>query len=166
MASIRSLVHSGATGRKPAASDPRSMTLPAKTGSVCLCAVYPDVDAAMASPIVSAASGERFMRRPGFNVAPRLAALMLAVACAAPAPAFADQTPNRTPLTFGMDPDEASRALGTPLNYVSGSPGNEMYLALPNVEGSALSFRKDGLYLQFRKGRLMGWKGDWRTNRP
>jgi hypothetical protein len=40
-----------------------------------------------------------------------------------------------------------------------------MYVALPNVEGSALSFRKDGLYLQFRKGRLMGWKGDWGTNR-
>jgi hypothetical protein len=65
-----------------------------------------------------------------------------------------------------MDPDEVSRALGTPLNYVSGSPGNEMFVALPNVAGSALSFRKDGLYLQFRKGKLMGWKGDWRTNRP
>jgi hypothetical protein len=107
------------------------------------------------------------MRRPGFNAAPLLAAFLLAAACgAAPTPARADQTSNRTPLTFGMDPDEVSRALGTPLNYVSGSPGNEMYLALPNVEGSALAFRKDGLYLQFRKGRLMGWKGDWRTNRP
>jgi hypothetical protein len=101
------------------------------------------------------------MRRPGFKATTLLlAALWLAAACW---PASADQ--NRTPLTFGMDPDEVSRALGTPLNYVSGSPGNEMYLALPNVEGSALSFRKDGLYLQFRKGRLMGWKGDWGTNR-
>jgi hypothetical protein len=105
------------------------------------------------------------MRRPGFNaVSPLLAALLLAAACCAgPASASADQ--NRTPLAFGMDPEDASRALGTPLSYVSGSPGNEMYLALPNVEGSALSFRKDGLYLQFRKGRLMGWKGDWGTNR-
>jgi len=109
------------------------------------------------------------MRRPGFNaVSPLSAVLLLAAACCAgPVPASADSaTPNRTSLTFGMDPDEASRALGTPLNYVSGSPGNEMYVALPNVEGSALSFRKDGLYLQFRKGWLMGWKGDWRTNRP
>jgi hypothetical protein len=111
------------------------------------------------------------MRRPVFNAAaPLLAALLLfAACCAGPAPASADQfysaPSNRTPLAFGMDPDEASRALGTPLNYFSGSPGNEMYLALPNAEGSALSFRKDGLYLQFRKGRLMGWKGDWGTNR-
>ena len=111
------------------------------------------------------------MRRPGVNaVSPLLAALLLVAACCAGLePASADQvysaTPNRTPRAFGMDVEDASRALGTPLNYVSGSPGNEMYLALPNVEGSALSFRKDGLYLQFRKGRLMGWKGDWGTNR-
>jgi hypothetical protein len=111
------------------------------------------------------------MSRPGFNaVSPLLAALLSAAACcAATVPASADQfysaPSNRTPLAFGMDPQDASRALGTPLNYVNGSPGNEMYLALPNVEGSALSFRKDGLYLQFRKGRLMGWKGDWGTNR-
>jgi hypothetical protein len=117
-------------------------------------------------------SEERLMKRPDFRAASALlAALWLAAACCAgPKVASADQVSpaasNRTPLTFGMDPDEASQALGTPLNYVSGSPGNEMYVALPNVQGSALSFRKDGLYLQFRKGRLMGWKGDWRTNRP
>jgi hypothetical protein len=111
------------------------------------------------------------MRRPGFKAAsPLLAAILLVAACCTgPAPVSADQfyatPPNRTPLAFGMDADDASRALGTPLNYVGGSPGNEIYVALPNVEGSALSFRKDGLYLQFRKGRLMGWKGDWGTNR-
>ena len=109
------------------------------------------------------------MRRPGFKAASPLFAGLLLVAACCTGPVSADPfyaaTPNRTPLAFGMDPDDASRALGTPLNYVRGSPGNEMYVALPNVEGSALSFRKDGLYLQFRKGRLMGWKGDWGTNR-
>jgi len=40
------------------------------------------------------------------------------------------------------------------------------YLALPNVKGSALSDRRDGLYLQFRHGKLAGWKGDWGTKRP
>ena len=39
-------------------------------------------------------------------------------------------------------------------------------VALANVKGSALSDRRDGLYLQFRRGRLAGWKGDWGTNRP
>jgi len=70
------------------------------------------------------------------------------------------------PLAFGMSPDEVSAALGVPLSYVRGSRGNELLLALPNVKGSALTIRSDGLYLQFRRGRLSGWKGDWGTARP
>ncbi len=80
-------------------------------------------------------------------------------------PARAQQS-NNTPLAFGMNVEEASRALGTTFIYVRGRPGNEMLLALPNVKGSALSDRQDGLYLQFRHGKLSGWKGDWGTNRP
>jgi len=87
------------------------------------------------------------------------------------APAHAQQVltvtmPNNAPLSFGMDAQQASLALGTTLNYVSGQRGDEIYLALPNVKSSALSDRKDGLYLQFRRGKLEGWKGDWRANRP
>jgi len=41
-----------------------------------------------------------------------------------------------------------------------------LLLALPNVKGAALASRSDGLYLQFRNGRLSGWKGDWGTIRP
>ena len=70
------------------------------------------------------------------------------------------------PLSFGMSPDEVSAVLGVPLSYVRGSRGNELLLALPNVKGSALTIRSDGLYLQFRRGRLSGWKGDWGTARP
>jgi hypothetical protein len=82
-------------------------------------------------------------------------------------PAYAQQGPqNNTPLAFGMNADEASQVLGTTLVYVRGRPGDEMFLALPNVKGSALSDRRDGLYLQFRRGKLEGWKGDWGTNRP
>ncbi|SDT60086.1 hypothetical protein [Bradyrhizobium canariense] len=93
------------------------------------------------------------------------AILMVTMAGSALAPAHA-QLANNTPLTFGMSADEASQALGTQLIYVRGRPGNEMFLALPNVKGSALSDRRDGLYLQFRRGKLDGWKGDWGTNRP
>jgi hypothetical protein len=96
--------------------------------------------------------------------------LMSAIVGAAAWPACAQQgttaTANNTPLSFGMDAQEVSRVLGTTLNYVSGRRGNELYLALPNVKGSALSDRRDGLYLQFRRGKLQGWKGDWVTNRP
>lgn len=81
------------------------------------------------------------------------------------APALAQQT-EHTPLNFGMNVDQASQALGVPLNYVRGRSGNELFVALPNVKGSALATRSDGLYLQFRRGKLTGWKGDWGTIRP
>lgn len=70
------------------------------------------------------------------------------------------------PLAFGMNPEQVSQVLGVPLSYVRGRPGDELLLAIPNVKGSALSSRSDALYLQFRKGRLSGWKGDWGTIRP
>jgi hypothetical protein len=90
---------------------------------------------------------------------------MIAMVGIGPSPARA-QVANNTPLAFGMNVGEASAALGTTLVYVRGRPGDEMFMALPNVKGSALSDRRDGLYLQFRRGKLEGWKGDWGTNRP
>jgi hypothetical protein len=74
--------------------------------------------------------------------------------------------PYGAPLQFGMNAWQVSQVLGVPLTYVRGRPGNEILLAVPNVKGSALSIRSDALYLQFRKGRLSGWKGDWGTIRP
>jgi hypothetical protein len=88
-------------------------------------------------------------------------AVMLAIAGSARA-----QAPSNAPLTFGMNADQASQALGVPLTYVGGRPGDELLVALPNVKGATLSKRSDGLYLQFRRGRLAGWNGDWGTNRP
>ena len=71
---------------------------------------------------------------------------------------------NNTPLVFGMDMTDASRVLGEPLSYVSGRPGNEVYLAIRNTGGSGLFIHHDRLFLQFRDGRLAGWKGDWGHN--
>jgi hypothetical protein len=65
-----------------------------------------------------------------------------------------------TPLVFGMDVDDVSRVLGQPLRYVSGRPGNEIYLAVRDTSSNRVFHRRDLLYLQFRKGRLTGWKGD------
>jgi hypothetical protein len=79
-------------------------------------------------------------------------------------PPFAETLSNNTPLAFGMDAGEAARALGTPLNYVRGRPGEEVYLTFRNIGGSGLFYKKDRLFLQFRKGRLTGWKGDWGHN--
>jgi hypothetical protein len=80
------------------------------------------------------------------------------------APPFTATLSNITPLMFGMDVEDASRALGTPLNYIRGRPGDEIYLAFRNIGGSGLFNHRDRLYLQFRKGRLAGWKGDWGHN--
>jgi hypothetical protein len=125
------------------------------------------IDAAMASPIGWVLRDrERVMRGRVFG-----AAVVMMVAISGASSVGAQQVltatvSNGTPLSFGMNADEASLALGVTLNYVRGRPGDEMFLALPNVKGSALSARRDGLYLQFRRGKLEGWKGDWGTNRP
>lgn len=69
-------------------------------------------------------------------------------------------------LYFGMSVEQVSQVLGAPLNYVRGRPGDELFLAIPNVKGGSLSMRSDALYLQFRRGKLAGWKGDWGTTKP
>jgi hypothetical protein len=79
-------------------------------------------------------------------------------------PPFTTTLSNTTPLVFGMDAEETSRALGTPLQYVRGRPGDEIYLAFRHVGGNPLFFKNDRLYLQFRQGRLAGWKADWGHN--
>ena len=96
-------------------------------------------------------------------------AALVALACFALTPACAQQAPLTSPnipITFGMTPEQASVALGVQLLYVRGRPGDELLVALPNVKGVTLASRSDGLYLQFRHGRLSGWKGDWGTIRP
>jgi hypothetical protein len=71
---------------------------------------------------------------------------------------------NTRPLVFGMGEEDAARALGTPLTYISGRPGDEIFLTFRNIGGSGFFNRQDRLYLQFRRGRLTGWKGDWGQN--
>ena len=71
---------------------------------------------------------------------------------------------NTTPLAFGMTAQDAAIALGTPLDYISGRPGEEIYLTIRSVGGGGLFPRTDRLFLQFRRGRLSGWKADWGRN--
>ncbi len=76
---------------------------------------------------------------------------------------FTTTLSNHTPLVFGMSADDAAHALGQPLSYVSGRPGHEIFVVIRNT-GARWSFRDDPLYLQFRGGRLTGWKADWSRN--
>jgi hypothetical protein len=77
---------------------------------------------------------------------------------------FTEELSNIAPLAFGMDVTETSRALGQPLQFVSGRPGQEIYLAFRNTGGSGLINHHHRLFLQFRNGKLAGWKGDWGHN--
>jgi hypothetical protein len=79
-------------------------------------------------------------------------------------PPFYATLSNHRPLVFGMDVEQVSAALKQPLQYVSGPPGDEIYLALRNLGGSGLINHHDRLFLQFRNGRLAGWKEDYGKN--
>jgi hypothetical protein len=78
-----------------------------------------------------------------------------------PRPRFVTALSNHAPLAFGMNPAEAAEALQAALTYVGGRRNNEIYLAVSTIGGSLFFPRRDHLYLQFRRGRLTGWKGDW-----
>jgi hypothetical protein len=67
---------------------------------------------------------------------------------------------NTAPLQFGLTAEQTSAALDAPLAYVSGRPGNEIFLAV--TTGGHFFSREDAIFLQFRKGRLTGWKVDRR----
>jgi hypothetical protein len=91
---------------------------------------------------------------------------------AAPALAQAQQPPrlpftatlsNNVPLAFGMTVEEAAAALSAPLKYIRGKPGDEVFAA-PRFASAGYFDRHDQLFLQFRNGRLAGWKGDWGKN--
>lgn len=95
-----------------------------------------------------------------------LAAVVLMTSAAAAEPRhrapFIKSLSNTTPLVFGMSAPEAAAALGVPLAYVGGRPGNEVLAAVRPNPG--YFNREARLFLQFRAGRLSGWKGDWERN--
>src|SRR5690348_16531226 len=69
--------------------------------------------------------------------------------------------PNTVPLEFGMTPAAAQAALGIPLTRVAGRTGADIYFAAATA-GTPGFYRVDApVYLQFRKGKLTGWKHDW-----
>jgi hypothetical protein len=99
-----------------------------------------------------------------------MAALLSSAAQAEPFGAVAPRRPfvatssNNIPLAFGMDAEQTAHALGQPLQYVRGRPGSEIYLALRNIGGGGLIPHRHRLFLQFRHGRLAGWKEDYGEN--
>jgi len=102
------------------------------------------------------------MKRLSIAIALSFAAIASAAAEPPQRVPFIQSLSNNIPLSFGMSAEEAAGALGIPLEYVSGKPGNEMLAA---VRPSPIYMNREArLFLQFRNNRLSGWKGDWRRN--
>jgi hypothetical protein len=72
---------------------------------------------------------------------------------------------NTLPLVYGMTPPEAELALGLPLRYYAGRRGSEVYLAVGPAGIPGYYRTKEAIALQFRRGRLTGWKRDWDLRR-
>jgi hypothetical protein len=72
---------------------------------------------------------------------------------------------NAYPLAFGMTPGEASAALGKPLQYHSGPPGSEIFIVTARAGIPGFYPTENIIALQFRRGRLTGWKKDWHLHR-
>jgi len=68
---------------------------------------------------------------------------------------------NTRPLAYGMTPKEAEAALGLPLQYYAGRRGSTVYLAVGPAGIPGFYPTKETYALQFRGGRLTGWKQDW-----
>ena len=74
--------------------------------------------------------------------------------------------PNTAPLAFGMTQQEASNALGAPLELIAVQRrGGEAHFASydARVPGFPAGER---IVLQFREGHLTGWKQDWSIRKP
>ena len=70
---------------------------------------------------------------------------------------------NTLPLAFGMTPDAASAALESPLTLVAaGRRGSAIYYTEGTSVATGFIVReRERLWMQFRGGRLTGWKYDW-----
>ena len=72
---------------------------------------------------------------------------------------------NTLPLAFGMTPAEAEHALGVPLIHYSGRRSSELYVATGPVGIPGFYPSDYAIALQFRNGKLTGWKKDWQLRR-
>jgi hypothetical protein len=79
--------------------------------------------------------------------------------------AYCGTPSNTAPLAFGMTPEEVQLALGVPLVLYATRGTSELYLAYGSAGVPGFYPVGAALALQFRRGRLTGWKKDWQLSR-
>jgi hypothetical protein len=65
------------------------------------------------------------------------------------------------PLVFGMTKDQVARVIEAPLIYLSGPRDSERYLVERPATVPGFYPVDARIVLQFRRGRLTGWRRDW-----
>ena len=65
------------------------------------------------------------------------------------------------PLVFGMTKDQVARVVDAPLIYLSGARGSERFLVERPATVPGFYPVDTSIVLQFRRGRLTGWRRDW-----
>jgi hypothetical protein len=94
--------------------------------------------------------------------AAQIVLLSLAVALAAATPARAGNVSfYNDPLVFGMTVDQVERAVQAPLVYLSGPRGSERFIVERMSSVPGIYPVDSRIILQFRRGRLTGWRRDW-----
>jgi hypothetical protein len=69
---------------------------------------------------------------------------------------------NALPLAFGMTPEVAAAALESPLARVNRRRDSDIYYTERTAVATGFIVReRRHLWLQFRRGRLTGWRYDW-----
>ena len=65
------------------------------------------------------------------------------------------------PLVFGMTRAQVERVVEAPLVYLSGARGSERFLVERPASVPGFYPVDTRIVLQFRRGRLSGWRRDW-----
>ena len=65
------------------------------------------------------------------------------------------------PLVFGMSREDVEQVVQAPLIYLSGPRGSERYLIQRPASVPGIYPVDTRIVLQFRRGRLTGWRRDW-----
>jgi hypothetical protein len=65
------------------------------------------------------------------------------------------------PLVFGMTPQQVESVVQAPLIYLSGPRGSERYMIERMSSVRGIYPVDTRIVLQFRRGRLTGWRRDW-----
>ena len=65
------------------------------------------------------------------------------------------------PLVFGMTRAQVERVVEAPLVYLSGARGSERFLVERPASVPGFYPVDTRIVLQFRRGRLTGWRRDW-----